>query len=259
MKQRIITAIVLLAVFVPLVAIGGVPFQVLMVALAAGATYELLHVAHDPDPKYYLFAVLGVFIIGSLLFSKKELVDVTYIVLYLIVLLTAGIFDSSMNFMRLSYYFTSGTLVAVGLRMVYYMRMSLGLDYVLLLACATLGADTFAYFVGRAIGKHKLNERLSPKKTIEGSIGGIVLGGALALAYGFFAKMQLPMVSLVIISFVLSTTGQIGDLSFSSIKRSFGIKDYSHIFPGHGGILDRFDSIIFNAMVLGYLLNYIPH
>ena len=71
--------------------------------------------------------------------------------------------------------------------------------------------------------------------------------------------MQLPMVSLVIISFVLSTTGQIGDLSFSSIKRSFGIKDYSNIFPGHGGILDRFDSIIFNAMVLGYLLNYIPH
>lgn len=259
MKQRIITAIVLLLVFVPIVAIGGIAFQILMVLLAAGATYELLHVAHDPKPRYYLFAVMGVFIIGSLLLSKKELVDVTYIVLYLIVLLTAGIFDNEMDFMRLSYYFTSATLVSVGLRMVYYMRMTLGLDYVLLLAFATLGADTFAYFVGRAIGKHKLNERLSPKKTIEGSIGGIVLGGALALAYGLIAKMNLPLVSIAIISFVLSTTGQIGDLSFSSIKRCFGIKDYSNIFPGHGGILDRFDSIIFNAMVLGYLLNYIPH
>lgn len=259
MKTRIITAIVLLLVFVPLVAIGGLPFQILIAVVAAGAAYELLHIAHDPKPGYYLYAILGIFIVGSVLFSHKELTDVNYIVLYLIVLLTCGIFDKNIDFPRLSYYFTSGTLVAVGLRMVYYMRLNLGLDYVLLLAFATLGADSFAYFVGRAIGKHKLNPRLSPKKTIEGSIGGIVLGGALAVVYGVLAHMNLPMVSLCIISFVLSTTGQIGDLSFSSIKRSFQIKDYSHIFPGHGGILDRFDSIIFNAMVLGFLLNYIPH
>jgi phosphatidate cytidylyltransferase len=173
----------------------------------------------------------------------------------LIVLLVCGIFDAGIDFARLGYYFTGGTLVALGLHMVYVMRMHLGLSYVLLLAIATLGADTFAYFVGRAIGKHKLNPRLSPNKTIEGSIGGIICGGTLALAFGFLMKMPLSLWQLAVISYVLSSTGQIGDLTFSSIKRYFDVKDYSQIFPGHGGVLDRFDSIIFNAMVLGLLLN----
>ena len=125
---------------------------------------------------------------------------------------------------------------------------------VIFLALATLGADTFAYFVGRAIGKHKLNPRLSPKKTIEGSIGGIVCGGLLALAYAYFMHIPYPLTHLALMSFVLATTGQIGDLTFSSIKRTFEVKDYSQIFPGHGGVLDRFDSIIFNSMILGFLL-----
>ena len=71
-------------------------------------------------------------------------------------------------------------------------------------------------------------------------------------------KLSLPIYIIVMISFVLASTGQIGDLTFSSIKRTFEVKDYSQIFPGHGGVLDRFDSIIFNAMVLGILLHYLP-
>ena len=70
-------------------------------------------------------------------------------------------------------------------------------------------------------------------------------------------KLSLPIYILIMISFVLASTGQIGDLTFSSIKRTFEVKDYSQIFPGHGGVLDRFDSIIFNAMVLGILLHYL--
>ena len=69
--------------------------------------------------------------------------------------------------------------------------------------------------------------------------------------------MNLPLAAIIIMALVLSTTGQIGDLSFSSIKRTFEVKDYSQIFPGHGGVLDRFDSIIFNAMVLGLLMQYL--
>ena len=70
-------------------------------------------------------------------------------------------------------------------------------------------------------------------------------------------KLSLPIYIIIMISFVLASTGQIGDLTFSSIKRTFEVKDYSQIFPGHGGVLDRFDSIIFNAMVLGILLHYL--
>ena len=172
----------------------------------------------------------------------------------MVVLLTCGIFDAGMPFLRISYYFTSATLVALGLHAIYYFRTALDLRYVILLALATLGADTFAYFVGRAIGKHKLNPRLSPKKTIEGSIGGIVCGGLLALAYAYFVHIPYPLTHLALMSFVLAATGQIGDLTFSSIKRTFEVKDYSQIFPGHGGVLDRFDSIIFNSMILGFLL-----
>ena len=118
---------------------------------------------------------------------------------------------------------------------------------------ASWGSDVFAYLIGRH-GTHKFS-KVSPNKTIEGSIGGIICGGTLALAFGFLMKMPLSLWQLAVISYVLSSTGQIGDLTFSSIKRYFDVKDYSQIFPGHGGVLDRFDSIIFNAMVLGLLLN----
>ena len=255
MKQRIITGLLLALVLIPVVIVGNVSFQVAMALIAGVATFELLSICKNPKAHIYLYGIVGIFLFYSIFTSNKTVVPSINIAIYLIVLLVCGIFDAGIDFARLSYYFTGGTLVALGLHMVYVMRMHLGLSYVLLLAIATLGADTFAYFVGRAIGKHKLNPRLSPNKTIEGSIGGIICGGTLALAFGFLMKMPLSLAQLIIISYVLSSTGQIGDLTFSSIKRYFEVKDYSQIFPGHGGVLDRFDSIIFNAMVLGLLLN----
>ena len=131
------------------------------------------------------------------------------------------------------------------------------MDYLLILALATLGADTGAYFTGMLWGKHKLNPRLSPKKTIEGSIGGIVLGTVLSVAYGAYSGVDIPFYVLLVMCFVLTMTGQVGDLTFSSIKRTFEVKDYSQLLPGHGGILDRFDSILFNAMVFGVLLYFV--
>ena len=254
MKQRIITAIVLVAVFLPCVIVSGIPFKIMMAFIGVMATYELLSITKEPKPHIYLYAVLGIYILTSIFMPKGLLVPNTYIVIYMIVLLTLGIFDAGMPFLRISYYFTGATLVSLGLHAVYYFRTALDLRYVIFLALATLGADTFAYFVGRAIGKHKLNPRLSPKKTIEGSIGGIIGGGVLGLVYANIVGIPYSMVHLALMSFILAATGQIGDLTFSSIKRTFEVKDYSQIFPGHGGVLDRFDSIIFNSMVLGFLL-----
>ena len=206
MKQRVITAIVLVVLFLPCVIVSGIPFKILMAFIGVMATYELLSITKEPKPHFYLYGVLGVFILGSLFFSKGLLVSNMFIVIYMVILLTCGIFDAGMPFLRIS------------------------------------------YFVGRAIGKHKLNPRLSPKKTIEGSIGGIVCGGLLGLAYAYCVQIPYAFPHLTLMSFVLATTGQIGDLTFSSIKRT------SQIFPGHGGVLDRFDSIIFNSMILGFLL-----
>ena len=124
----------------------------------------------------------------------------------------------------------------------------------MLLALATYGSDTGAYFTGVTIGKHKLIPRLSPKKTIEGSIGGILLGTILSVAYASYLGIIETNRVLIVACFVLTITGQVGDLVFSAIKRHFGVKDYSNLLPGHGGVLDRIDSILFNALVLSFFL-----
>lgn len=112
------------------------------------------------------------------------------------------------------------------------------------------GTDVFAYLVGRLIGKHKFS-KISPNKTIEGCVGGIVgsVSFGLLFAYCFnqFAGMNFSYIVIALIGFVLSIVGQIGDFAASSIKRYVGIKDFSNLIPGHGGMLDRIDSVIFIA------------
>lgn len=120
--------------------------------------------------------------------------------------------------------------------------------------------DTGAYFFGTFFGKHKLAPRISPKKTIEGAIGGVIVCILSFLIYGIvltqFIGISVNYTLLVLVGLVLSPIAEIGDLSLSLIKREYNIKDYGVIFPGHGGILDRFDSVLFTAPATLILLNY---
>ncbi len=109
--------------------------------------------------------------------------------------------------------------------------------------------DIFAYFCGRAFGKHKLIPDVSPKKTVEGSIGGTVFCILVMVIFGFVVEKLVPEISANLLIFavagvLIAIVSQIGDLSMSVIKRKYGVKDYGFIFPGHGGVLDRFDSVI---------------
>lgn len=117
------------------------------------------------------------------------------------------------------------------------------------------GTDTFAYAVGRRIGKHKLT-KISPKKSIEGSIGGTIGAIIIALIYTAFIQkyVNLSYIFVALMTLVLSIISQIGDISASSIKRVMEIKDYGNLIPGHGGMLDRIDSIIFVAPFAYFLL-----
>lgn len=257
MKTRIITGLVLIAIILPCVIFGGIPFQVFMGLVAAAGVFEMLSICDRPKANIYLYLLVGVFIFYSLFLQQGLLIPSEIIIIYLLVLLVCSMFDDGMNFHRLCYYFTVGVLIAMGMHMIYQLRLIYGFDYILLLALATFGTDTGAYFSGMMFGKHKLNPRLSPKKTIEGSVGGMLLGTVLSVVYATYIGINIPLPILIAVCLILTITSQIGDLTFSSIKRTFEVKDFSQLLPGHGGILDRFDSVLFNAMVFGILLHFV--
>lgn len=122
-----------------------------------------------------------------------------------------------------------------------------GGTWVVLSMALAWGSDTGGYFAGKAFGRHKLYEKISPKKTIEGSIGGLATVVAFALVIKWLWLPSLPWIHAVVLALVAGVVGQAGDLCISVIKRSTGVKDTGHIIPGHGGLLDRIDALMFTA------------
>lgn len=125
----------------------------------------------------------------------------------------------------------------------------------------TFSCDSGAYFIGCAIGRHKLAPHVSPNKSIEGSIGGFVCGIVMALIYGLILRachLHVNFAALAIYGFLGSLVCQLGDLAFSAVKRLCGVKDYGNLLPGHGGALDRFDSMTFVAPLIEVLMLWVP-
>ena len=125
--------------------------------------------------------------------------------------------------------------------------------FIWIVVIAAFGSDIFAYFTGYFLGKHKMAPNLSPKKTIEGAVGGLVGSSLLAWLFGFIFMREMALVCLVL-GLVGGAAGMAGDLTASAFKRKMGIKDYGKLIPGHGGIMDRFDSVIFVAPVVYYAI-----
>lgn len=127
-------------------------------------------------------------------------------------------------------------------------------NYIWLIFIIAFGTDTFAYTFGNIFGKHKLCPKISPNKTIEGALGGIIGCAILVVVYSIYFNLR-PLWQMIIISVICSIMAQLGDLVASKIKRITGIKDYGFIMPGHGGVLDRFDSIIFTIPLIYYYIS----
>ena len=261
MLKRTITAVVLVAVFIPIVIFSGtLVFPAAMAILSVIASYEMLACiglkknAAVSVPVYifaacvpfipYFFAEYAV----SLLFASA--------VALLVVILAVTVFSrGGLDYTLSASAFTGIFYIGLSFSSIVLLRGS-GKYLWLLVFIGPWMSDIFAYLVGRMIGRHKLIPEVSPKKTVEGSVGGIVFAAAAFVLYAFIVKRFFDAtvtpnyIVLAAAGAVVSVISQIGDLSASVIKRRFGVKDYGWLFPGHGGVMDRFDSVLLTAPIL---------
>lgn len=251
MKQRVISGVYVAIVTIISAYFGGVILKSVLTFVALYGSYEFIKIRKEKF-NYLLYVIMAVSVL--LMMYLHDYSEIVFL-LELIVLLTIGVFDENESFADVCTVFLMSILLGYAL----YFMMSIQainkfmFGYVLILSMLT---DTFAYFVGVKIGKHKLNTRVSPKKTIEGSLGGWLFGCLTSLLWAYLFKFfGYPAYVFVIASICLPVVSEIGDLVFSLIKRYYGVKDFSNLIPGHGGILDRLDSNLFCIILFGVLLS----
>ncbi|MBO6145415.1 MAG: phosphatidate cytidylyltransferase [Bacilli bacterium] len=248
MKQRLISAIVALIIVVPLVIFGGIWFEIAVSILGLLAMREVLKLKNVPKS----ISIISLILVPILIFLDIDVINKVLFTLIIYFILLVFYDRKEYNIENCTFLTAFASLIIVVFTEFYVIREA-NLNVFLYLFMITILTDTFAYIGGRLFGKHKLIESVSPNKTIEGSVIGSFIGTILPTA--FYVFMINPGESIVIafiITLILSIIGQLGDLVFSSIKRYYDIKDYSNIMPGHGGILDRLDSIIF--VMMGYIV-----
>ena len=253
-----------------MVAVVGIPFlllvllwapdwapTVLVMAMCAIGAWELLHAVGDRGVAVLmpLTVVMALLVPLSLYFGILHVLPLLALLfvflLFVLAIARHGREDApkfgdvtAAIFAGLAFPMMLSTLLLL------WLTPDMGKVLVFVPLCISFGSDTFALFAGMAFGKHKLAPLVSPKKTVEGGIGGLVGGvlGMLLIRWIGVLALDTAICTVpqaILFGLIGSVISQIGDLSFSVIKREFGVKDYGKLLPGHGGILDRFDSVTF--------------
>lgn len=261
MKQRILTAILALIIFVPFVLYGSWPFILFVYLLASIGLRELLLMGEKANNIFLsiisyltLWVILlpfNSFKLFTIEFTKIEVIIIFVMLLLFYTVLTKNKF----NFTDAGFVLLSTIYVGIGFYFLILTRIE-GLNFVLFTLFSIWATDTGAYFVGRSLGKRKLWPEISPNKTIEGAIGGILSAVIVGLIFYFVYPFEQTVFYIIIVIISISAIGQIGDLAASAYKRHYHVKDSGKLLPGHGGILDRMDSLIFVLPFL-YVLQFI--
>lgn len=277
MKQRILVAVV--GVPLLLLVLVWAPdwaTMALVMLLSVIGAHELMHAlcgAEKARRWWGLAGTMSVFAVISVAWSDEKyrvwglaltgkLLLAAFIVLAFVCMVVEYGKDNALTFTDMSAVFAAGLAVPLALSCLLRLRMMpYGGGMVLIPLVAAFCSDSAALFTGMACGKHKLAPQVSPKKTVEGAIGGLV-GGMVGMVifrivFFFCTVHSLNILWCMLLGLVGAAMGQLGDLSFSAIKRQCGIKDYGRLLPGHGGVLDRFDSVIFAAPVIWLIVSHV--
>lgn len=270
---RLFTSFFILAIFAVMVIASffDLIFELTVSLLSMMCIYEAVNAIGFAKCKRFLVPCLVYAFLVPLSFTLTD--NINKSPYYLIIILTfiymiAFILVSMLNYNKIKFndaatvMFVSLVITCFLSNIILLRRMSdHGLFYMLLvIVCFSWATDVFAYLIGMCFGKHRFAPNISPKKTIEGSLGGIIASVAVTFAaliiYRHISGTEFNTPLVLLYALICSVVGQIGDLAFSYIKRSYGIKDFGNLLPGHGGVLDRLDSLIFLSPFFYMLITF---
>lgn len=264
MKQRVISAIVAFLIFIPIFIIGGITFNTVFYILTVLGLREFMKVREKEKKIPDFIRLISYLVITILYFENMINLDLDFNInyklisgLFLVLLLPVVLYhDEKVYNVKDAFYMLGGVLFLGCSMSLFAIYRNVSLELIIFLFLITIITDSYAYFIGRLIGKNKLLEEISPNKTWEGTVGGSIVSTFVCTVY--YLTVINPNVSIYEISIIvlfLSLVGQFGDLFFSAIKRKYKVKDFSNIMPGHGGVLDRLDSIIFVLLAFTFFIN----
>lgn len=266
MKVRLISSIILALLLIPLLFIGGTWFTIAMLFLAGLCLKELFDLKKHKKPIPDFIQIVGYLLLILFIASSSEQknlilqLDIKYIAAFLIAFLLPIIIyykDRKYTINDAAYVLFSVLLLGLVFSSFIIMR-NLRMGGIIYLLIITISADTFAHFAGGLIGKHKLLEPISPKKTLEGAVYGVFMAVVLGSSfYKIVVDYNANLSIIILITFILSIGAVLGDLIFSAIKRNYKQKDFSDLIPGHGGMLDRIDSLVLVVLIYVILVSFL--
>lgn len=258
LKQRVITVVVALIIFIPIVFLGGTLIEIAALALAVVAMSEVLIMKRillvTPEAIISILGTLFLVAPKSWMHDLPSQINTPFVsLIFAIALMVRVVFSKNrFNFDDAGVLTLTMLYIGFGFNMFVQAR-TVGLGMLMYLLLTVWSTDSGAYLVGRKIGKTKLAPQISPNKTWEGSIGGTIVAVIVGIIFSVTGLIHYGILATILMTLFLSIAGQLGDLIESSLKRYYGVKDSGRILPGHGGILDRFDSLLL-VLPMAYLL-----
>lgn len=270
MKTRIITSVVALAVFAVILLLPSAVFSVALAVVSLIMLYECYCATKADTPMKVVGFLSAILLMGAVVtvYKTEEMFAIAFAVFCTIIILHMGLVIAEHGKKRYNSVLANGFLtlyIVISMSCIWITKEQYGISNMLLIFICAWLTDTCAYFSGRAFGKHKLIPHVSPNKTVEGAIGGAI-GSMIACVIYLLITNKIMNINTIwsniiiegaVIGLIGGVLSQLGDLTASSIKRDTGIKDFGWVFPGHGGFMDRFDSVVFIAPVMCGLMSLV--